>query len=409
MTRRRPWIGLAALVALAGCSMSPPSPVDEVLRGGWGSGGEEAPEPVAVPAGTPEAPRNAPVTPASVAPAPPANPAPSAVAESKPPRKADGREPLRINVPLGQLPPAQPVPEPARISSGGVALANSTNPVSPGLSVSTSPLSGPVPSRWTLEAGVSPASGGLDGAGGRIPTPGTAVPASDAPGRAPSVDSGAGALILPGASGAPVLGVAQADPTPSLASPSLRLDPPPATSMPDAPKASSIAAQVPAAATKAPSSAAGSPSIGQVPAGAAASTGAGVRAQIHVAATTLAPNAAAEVSGSTRSSAVELRSGSVSPASVAASAAIPFEPGRREASPSVLPGAAPAIAVSPAATVASPASDGAVTSATIDPDTRRSADESSRLQAERRARDEELRSHGPALRRWLQDHFPFLF
>lgn len=409
MTRRRPWIGLAALVALAGCSMSPPSPVDEVLRGGWGSGGEEAPEPVAVPAGTPEAPRNAPVTPASVAPAPPANPAPSAVAESKPPRKADGREPLRINVPLGQLPPAQPVPEPARISSGGVALADSTNPVSPGLSVSTSPLSGPVPSRWTLEAGVSPSSGGLDGAGGRIPTHGTAVPASDAPGRAPSVGSGAGALILPGASGAPVLGVAQADPTPSLASPSLRLDPPLATSTLDAPKASSIAAQVPAAATMAPSSAAGSPSIGQVPATAPIASGPGVSARINVASATPAPSTAAEVSASTRSSAVELRSGSVSPASVAAPTAIPFEPGRRAASPSVAPGTAPAIAVSPAARVASHASDGTVASATIDPDTRGSADESSRLQAERRAREEELRSHGPALRRWLQDHFPFLF
>lgn len=389
--------------------MSPPSPVDEVLRGGWGPGGEEAPAPVAVPAGTPEAPRNDPVKPASVAPVPPPNPAPTAVAESKSARRTDGREPLRINVPLGQLPPTQAVPEPARIPSGGVALADSTNPVSPGLAVSPSTLSDQAHSRRTLDAGVSPASGGLDGAGPRIPPPGSSVAVSDVSGRAPAADSAVSALVLPGASGAPVLGVAQAGPTGSLASPSLRLDPLPATSMPDVPRASSIAAQAPAAATKAPSSSAGPPSLGQVSDVAAISFGPDVSVRINVTSATLAPKTAAEVSGPTRPAAVVLNSGSVSPASVAASTAIPLEPVRRAASPSAAPGTPPAIAVSPVATAADPASDGAITSAVIDPDTRGSADESSRLQAERRARDEELRSHGPALRRWLQDHFPFLF
>jgi len=61
MYQSRPWLSLAALLALAGCCMSPPSPVDGVPYGGWGEGQTSPdrgppPEPVSVPADAPSAP-----------------------------------------------------------------------------------------------------------------------------------------------------------------------------------------------------------------------------------------------------------------------------------------------------------------------------------------------------------------
>ena len=61
MNQRRPWFSLAALLALAGCCMSPPSPVDGVPYGGWGDDTSlpdrgTPPEPVSVPADAPLAP-----------------------------------------------------------------------------------------------------------------------------------------------------------------------------------------------------------------------------------------------------------------------------------------------------------------------------------------------------------------
>lgn len=61
MYQSRPWLSLAALLALAGCCMSPPSPVDGVPYGGWGEGATSPdrgppPEPVSVPADAPSEP-----------------------------------------------------------------------------------------------------------------------------------------------------------------------------------------------------------------------------------------------------------------------------------------------------------------------------------------------------------------
>lgn len=119
MTCRRPWIGAAALLVLAGCSMSPPSAVDDLLPGGFGGGAPSAPrapEPVAVPAGTPEAPRlvepaQDKTPPAQPTPAPASPPAASPSASTEPVRR-----PLRLPIGLSEVSPPPP-----RIPSGSPA------------------------------------------------------------------------------------------------------------------------------------------------------------------------------------------------------------------------------------------------------------------------------------------------
>jgi len=104
MNQCRPWLSLAALLALAGCCMSPPSPVDGVPYGAWG---EEAtspdrgppPEPVSVPVDAPSEPKECTPPPAEIT-KPSVSPSPAPVSPAKPAIAVDPlRQPLRLPLP----------------------------------------------------------------------------------------------------------------------------------------------------------------------------------------------------------------------------------------------------------------------------------------------------------------------
>lgn len=107
MYQRRPWLSLAALLALAGCCMSPPSPVDGVPYGTWGEGSTSPdrgppPEPVSVPADAPSEPegRKENTTPAVEITKPSISPSPAPASPAKPVIAVDPlRQPLRLPLP----------------------------------------------------------------------------------------------------------------------------------------------------------------------------------------------------------------------------------------------------------------------------------------------------------------------
>lgn len=440
MRRRRPWIGLAALLALGGCSMGLPSPSDDGLGGG--SAAVTAPEPVGVPPGTPDAPpspdstKPVDLTPPASSPAPapkpttPAQPAPAA-----PTQASSGSRGLRL--PLGSLddPGSAPLANRRRVAErapalrlglGGPGRAVSEGAPGIGLDAVASPL--PVP-------GSSPAlrvpggraeglsSDGLPGPGvtgapagasqdavARLSVPdsavvagksaapfglgfGSASPLSAVGGVSPGIDP---ARIAPGSglpSRSPALAAGGSGTAGAGGSGPLGLGSLPGVAQPDTTLSARPQLDV-AAAIPAPSPVAGvSPALGSLPgAPPPASPAAGT---LGIAAPVAAPaRVDSPQSGSARSSlapVVSLAPGSAGAAANAPSqgplaANLPAAPSSRSASPSA------------------PLASGFIAGAS-EPD----GDAASRKQAQQRAREDERRSHSSGMRRWFQDHFPFLF
>lgn len=114
MYQCRPWLSLAALLALAGCCMSPPSPVDGVPYGAWGEESTSPdrgppPEPVSVPVDAPSetTDRKESTPPAAEIAKPSVSPSPAPVSLAKPSIAVDPlRQPLRLPLPAIDRSPA---------------------------------------------------------------------------------------------------------------------------------------------------------------------------------------------------------------------------------------------------------------------------------------------------------------
>ncbi len=163
MFQSRPWLSLAALLALAGCCMSPPSPVDGVPYGGWGEGQTSPdrgppPEPVSVPADAPPAPaiprEKSPTAVQVKKPSEDPSPAPAPIAPAKvvPTKPAVAVDPLRQPLRL----PLPPVDRSPALSLDKGAPAGGVD--------SGSPRMGAVPgSTITAGSGLAPALGDVTG------------------------------------------------------------------------------------------------------------------------------------------------------------------------------------------------------------------------------------------------------
>lgn len=434
MNRRRSWIGLAAGL-LVGCAMSPPSPVEDLLRGGWVSGGSEAPEPVAVPPGTPDAPRPSPVA----APAPPPAAIPGVPSGTVPgsdapkpdskaaPRQDVGRQPLRLNVPLGDAVALRELPQSTRIPAGGAALPTSPGSGSPALSArAAAPLSFDDAARLELQpTGVRgsmatlPAAPPLEVGASDVRPEGAAVvirpslertsPSSQPTGRSPGLGLDVPSIPAGRVDARPGLSVSRADAPASPSADPLHLGMRSEAAMP--PSAASEGAHVPAPPNAAPVAgldAGGSPRLGQLPGDASADRAttavARIGAPADAPAITVTPGGTAP-----RASAVVVHVASAAVSAATTSAVVTVEPGRAAVAS---PGASPAPAKLPApsdapGTVAPHGAGGAIATGAFDDAARSSGDP--RRQAERQALEDERRAHGSALRRWLESHFPFLF
>lgn len=435
MRRRRPWIGLAALLALGGCSMGLPSPSDDGLGGG--SAAVTAPEPVAVPPGTPEAPPPAgPTKPVDVTPPPPSPSPPSPVppAPAMPAQASSGRQALRL--PLGAL------DEPAPASSATrrrlaerapalrLGLADPTHPVSEGvpaiaLDAASSPLPVPGPSPSLTVSGGRSAGLSSDGLSARVGV-GAAAGASRVVARLTIPDS----AVAAGEPAAPLgLGLGSASPLSADVGVSPGID---AARIAPGSAQPSRSPTLVAAGSGAAGAAASVPlGAGSLPRAARSEATSSERPRLDVAAARPAPLPATGASPALGSlpGAPPPGSPAADPIGIAAPATPPAQPASSQpgspSSPparavSLAPGAADATAAasehgsvavglpgapsSRSASPSAPLASGVIASAS-EPD----GDAASRKEAQQRAREAERRSHSSGMRRWFQDHFPFLF
>lgn len=398
------------------------------MRGGWTSGHDAAPEPVAVPEGTPEAPSPAPapvpsatITPARSAQVTPVGSGPVNPAPQADPMSGKGREPLRLNVPIGEPSAARAPSEPARIDAAGDTLSLGTAAGPPSLSVpvpvpkpaessrldsrlggvgasasfgGAAPLPDHGPNQVASGPSVSPARIQLDSAtasGGS---------ATDAPGARSGGRDGAS---FPGATTRAGLVISRTAAVGSGQAPSLHLG-----LLADVPAPVGTQASPAQVRTPASPSLPGSPGGGRLSADGHASSVAGM-SESQSSTRRLGVGDATTASAS-RASSSALQTGTSKVRSDAAANVLPIQPGASTALHLAAGHDVPVdVTVPGPATTASRQGDQPLTSGAYDVGSTGSRDESARLQAEREARDEERRNHGSALSRWLRDHFPFFF
>lgn len=383
--------------------MLPPSPVDELMREGWRTGGEAAPEPVGVPADTPDAPASVTV-PRPQSPQPPSSSTTKPKAEVPIVKKDPAKQPLRINVPLADPLPASVVPPPAQISAHGTPLALRAGSDSPALSVTGSSRTQVSPSSLAFEAKPSPSIDSTLDASGRLKvgaSPDALMPAHD---RAPRLYPTAGTLPEVGPGGSPGLVVRQGDspPEPTSASVPLGL----LSAQPAAELKTADVSIVPDTAKPTHTVVAGTaPSLAVPSVAGLATPGATAKPEIQA---PLKKDTVSSISHKPRASApLELYTDSVQASSGHTSSVLSVEPNQRVVGAEVLAGTA-RLAELPASTPQSErTSDTAINSAAFNPSTE--AATADRRQTDRQAQEEERRRHGSSLRQWLQDHFPFFF
>lgn len=410
MSSRRPWIIPAALLALGGCKMAPPSSVDDLIPAGWGGRAPEAtpPEPVAVPPGTPDAPRPPEVSPgpSAVTPVPVNPPAPAAPAPAGKSAKLDaGRQPIRLPldlpVRLPDAPRAKPVAASVNLNALPEARRGDPSPqvplagpavLDPGIGRSPSvavPLLPDAALREPLPVGLAPGSAkvrpNLAGAASLRPL---SVPTLDdiAAGRAPMQVTAGGARSQP-AGHAPGLEVGSAAPLAAEPFHTIALEPPAPGPIPVTAPGGAIGLRVTAAlAASSQVERGGALPIGEMPgaSGAPVVSPAG-NGTSHSSPSPSLPGLPAPMASSAPASTVTLPSANgpvVGPSSPRGGPGVDVRPAR--------PLSRPAGAVAPSAPgVAMPSA----------PD---------RPDASRRPR-EEARAGETALQRWFRDHFPFFF
>ena len=384
--------------------MLPPSPVDELMRDGWGAGGETAPEPVGVPPHTPDAPASVTV-PRPQSPQPPSSNTTPPKTEVAVVKKDTAKQPLRISIPLADPVPAPAAPAPAQLNAYGTPLALKAGSDSPALSVS-----GSAPARVSSSASLgfdakhTPSISGSLGVSGRVEVGASLDATTQTDNPVPRLHPHASSLPGTGPSGSPGLAVHQGD-VPSVpksasvplgllsAQPGAELKATDVSLAPDAAKPSQTVV-APAA-----------PLLGVPPAAGLVTSGTTATPEIEVSLKK------AKVSGASQKpqapATVELYADSVQAKSGHSASVLSVEPNQRVVGAEVLPGTA-RLADLPAGTPQSErASESAINSAAFDPSSEATATD--RRQTDRQAQEEERRSHGSSLRRWLQDHFPFFF
>lgn len=425
MCRRRPWIGLATLLALAGCSMQLPSPVDELRKATWGHADDtasDAPAPVGVPTGTPDAPP--PVTPVATT---PVEPKPVPALPSQPTKSEDktqrARQPFRLPLPESDTQPlVRPRSNEPRLKigqgtlhlpeAGGSPVLVAPQAVSSGDSSEAARLSIPGAASLNTDTTSSPRLGLLDTV---LPAPANDTPSGLAisrrstsptsPARSlefsldradssqaddssqslrtvvPPVDpiSGSGSTVAPtlpdvgglslvanaNQSGAQNLGVTEAKPIPGiaeLASPSVPI------SKRHQPKANGPSDPL---------------AIAVEPATVAARSG-------EARAPLLSPSAGVF-------------------ASVGSPSVVPVKPGAALVATTGTPNTVTVQVPSSAPVTSATPSRESVRSDSLTQASVESLEETAQREAERKAREAERREHGSSLTRWLRDHFPFFF
>ena len=425
MGRRRPWIGLATLLALAGCSMRLPSPVDDLRKATWGQGDEtvsDAPSPVAVPPGTPDAPPA--VTPVATAPVKPA-PAPAVPAE--PAKPADrvqlGRQPLRLPFPEAD---AQPLSlrrsdEPRlRIGQGALLLPDVGG--SPALvtpratsqenASGTARLSVSGAKPLSIGVGASPRLDGLDaGSPGPVADgqPGLVVSGGPSPRVTPAMPLELALVRTSGgmATGESISPKAEVPLAPPVAGSGSHLAP----ALPEiGPPSSSATSITSTSGNLSVAKAKPIPGVAELASPALPVTdgtqlGASVTSTpIAVTVGTLSAVAATDTSRApvlSPGSVVHAGTGSLSVVTVKPGAASVIARGPSDALPMQVSGVSPVDA--------SAAASDSLTSGGLAQAAAEAPEVSARREAERRAREAESREHGSALTRWLRDHLPFFF
>lgn len=401
---------MAALLALAGCSMSPPSSVEDLLPSLPGRAEAGAPDPVGVPPGTPDAPR--PVEP----PLPP-KPVPAEVANPPATSKPDaGAGRLRLpfdeasadnSSPGGRHPAAAVTP--LSIGDGWLGARDAGAPtpsLEPGSAVGLSSPSGRSPS---IDLGQSSALRGHDSPvvpfttgtpalRSLSPGQGLSLPVGEVPaagavdGRPPWIFLGQAASASQTSPGRVALDPASAPPRRSTTIPAPALDPSAASPLRGESFARPLAIKTSPVAPLANRPAASSTSLPQP----ASSGSVSVPAAALSAAESVPPRPLALAPGA-------------HPVAVSDSQPSPrLAPGVVEPLPRPADGAL-GLAPAPPGAVAGAPADTPIASARLAQAAEAADGSAARREAEQRAREEERRASGSALRDWLRAHLPFLF
>lgn len=150
-----------------------------------------------------------------------------------------------------------------------------------------------------------------------------------------------------------------------------------------------------------------SPAIGPISEAGAIGPGLAARADINLSALTMKPPVSGQAQEPEVSASLELRPNAGRLTQAGGAAVVPVPAGQGAIVADVSPGTTPTVDVPAGSGQGERGSASAINSAAFDQSGQDGA--ADRLQAQRKAQEEERRSHGTSLRRWLQDHFPFLF